>query len=66
MDRLGAEAVVTTEKDAVRLEGMDLGSRPFWAFRIEPFPLREDIFLKWFESQLSHIAKQGDRRESQA
>jgi tetraacyldisaccharide 4'-kinase len=55
--RLGADAVVTTEKDAVRLEGMDLGELPFWAFRIDPYPLEEELFSDWLDSQMERIGK---------
>ncbi len=53
--RLGAEAIITTEKDAVRLEGMNFGNIPFWALRIEPYPLDQEHFSQWLDSQMEKI-----------
>jgi tetraacyldisaccharide 4'-kinase len=53
--RAGAAAVVTTEKDAVRLEGLDLSGMPFLsvplAMSIEP----ADAFAAWLSGRLAHI-----------
>jgi tetraacyldisaccharide 4'-kinase len=38
----GAEALVTTEKDAVRLEGLAPGSIPLWIVCVKPYFLNEE------------------------
>lgn len=57
----GAAAVVTTEKDAVRLEHLDLASVPFAAVplhtRIEP----ADLFASWLMSRLEQARASGRR-----
>lgn len=60
----GAQAIVTTEKDAMRLQGLDLSSMPFVAVplltRIEPAA----TFAAWLAGRLSRARAAGGREAS--
>ena len=57
----GADVVVTTGKDAVRLEGLDLSAIPFAAVPLHTSIEPTDVFSAWLAGRLSRARAQGDR-----
>ena len=57
----GAEVVVTTEKDAMRLEGLDLSAMPFAAVPLHTSIEPTGAFAAWLAARLSRARAQGDR-----
>ncbi len=58
--RLGGEFVVTTDKDAVRLEGLDLRDLPFLALRVRFRPADPDRLHAWLLDRLRQIRERSD------
>jgi len=57
----GATVVVTTEKDAMRLEGLDLSAMPFAAVPLHTSIEPADVFSAWLAGRLSGARAQGGR-----
>jgi tetraacyldisaccharide-1-P 4'-kinase len=57
----GATVVVTTGKDAIRLEGLDLSTMPFAVVPLHTSIEPHDAFSAWLADRLSRARAQGDR-----
>lgn len=58
--RLGGEFIVTTEKDAIRLEGLNLRDLPFLALDICFRPAEPDRLHAWLLDRLGQIRKRSN------
>jgi tetraacyldisaccharide 4'-kinase len=57
----GASTIVTTEKDAVRLEGLDLSAMPCAAIALEARIEPEEAFAAWLAARLAQARAGRDR-----